>query len=51
MSNNTALKKEINKLREQLTCIMDNSSPADVLELSKKLDVLILKYLTSGGMA
>jgi transcriptional antiterminator len=44
------LKKEIEKLREQLMCIVDNSGPDEALELSEKLDALIAEYQRTGGM-
>lgn len=50
MSNNTILKREIEKLREQLSCIMDSCSPDEALELSEKLDALIAEYQRTGGM-
>lgn len=51
MSNNTNIKREIEILREQLTHIMENCNPAEALELSKKLDELIVEYQRSGGLA
>lgn len=47
MSKNTSSKREIENLREQLNSIMDKCTPDEALELSEKLDSLIVKYLKS----